>query len=71
MPENDFRLLTLDCGGVCGLSTLQIMKQLMDTIDPDSPPKPCDCFDIIRGTSTGGCTVIALPNASLTRSTGL
>jgi patatin-like phospholipase/acyl hydrolase len=70
MPENDLRLLALDGGGVRGLSTLQILKQLMDTIDPESPPKPCDYFDMIGGTSTGGFVVTALPNAPLTRSTG-
>lgn len=54
MSENKLRLLALDGGGVRGLSTLQILKQLMEVIDPESPPKPCDCFDMIGGTSTGG-----------------
>jgi len=70
MPEHDLRLLALDGGGVRGLSTLQILKQLMDTIDPESPPKPCDYFDMIGGTSTGGLVVIALLNLRLTRSAG-
>ncbi|KAF2181500.1 hypothetical protein K469DRAFT_588918 [Zopfia rhizophila CBS 207.26] len=38
MSEYDLRLLALDGGGVRGLSTLQIVKQLMDTINPESPP---------------------------------
>ncbi|KAF2203800.1 FabD/lysophospholipase-like protein [Delitschia confertaspora ATCC 74209] len=54
MPENDLRLLALDGGGVRDLLTLQILKQLMDTINPKSSPKPCDYFDMIGGTSTGG-----------------
>lgn len=54
MPEHELRLLALDGGGVRGLSTLQILKQLMDVVDPESPPKPCDYFDMIGGTSTGG-----------------
>ena len=54
MPEHELRLLALDGGGVRGLSTLQILKQLMETADPESPPKPCDYFDMIGGTSTGG-----------------
>jgi hypothetical protein len=54
MPGKDLCLLSLDGGGVRGLSTLQILKQLMETIDPDSPPKPSDYFDMIGGTSTGG-----------------
>lgn len=69
MPD-ELRLLALDGGGVRGLSTLQILKQLMDTIDPESPPKPCDYFDMIGGTSTGGLVVIALLNLRLTRSAG-
>jgi hypothetical protein len=54
MPGDKIRLLALDGGGVRGLSMLQILKQLMDIIDPQSPPNPCDYFDMIGGTSTGG-----------------
>jgi patatin-like phospholipase/acyl hydrolase len=54
MPEHELRLLALDGGGVRGLSTLQILKQLMETADPESPPKPYDYFDMIGGTSTSG-----------------
>ena len=54
MPEHELRLLALDGGGVRGLSTLQILKQLMETANPESPPKPCDYFNMIGGTSTGG-----------------
>lgn len=53
MPR-DLCLLSLDNGGVRGLSSLQILKQLMETINPDDPPKPCDYFDMIGGTGTGG-----------------
>lgn len=71
MPEHDLRLLALDGGGVRGLSALQILKQLMDTVDPESPPKPCDYFDMIGGTSTGGLVAIILLKAWLTRGAGL
>jgi patatin-like phospholipase/acyl hydrolase len=56
MPGRDLRLLALDGGGIRGLSSLLILKQLMRQIDPDAeePPKPCDYFDMIGGTSTGG-----------------
>ena len=47
-------LISQDGGGVRGLSTLYILKQLMQKINPDSPPKPCEIFDLIGGTSTGG-----------------
>lgn len=54
---NDLRLLALDGGGVRGLSALMILQQLMETIDRANPPKPCDYFDMIGGTSTGGQVV--------------
>ncbi|RBA13412.1 pfs [Fusarium proliferatum] len=47
MPGHDIRLLALDGGGVRGLSSLMILQNLMSTIDPDAPPKPCDYFDMI------------------------
>lgn len=54
MPGRELNLLSLDGGGVRGLSSLYILQRIMDAIDPDHPPKPCDYFDIIGGTSTGG-----------------
>jgi patatin-like phospholipase/acyl hydrolase len=58
MPANDLRLLALNGGGVRGLSALMILQQLMETIDSENPPKPCDYFDMIGGTSTGGQVII-------------
>ncbi|EEY17602.1 phospholipase [Verticillium alfalfae VaMs.102] len=60
MPANDIRLLALDGGGVRGLSSLMVLRSLMATIDPDHPPRPCDYFDMIGGTSTGGLIAIML-----------
>jgi patatin-like phospholipase/acyl hydrolase len=57
---NKLCLCSLDGGGVRGLSSLQILKQLMELIDPKNPPKPCDYFDMIGGTSTGGLIAIML-----------
>lgn len=54
-------LLSLDGGGVRGLSTLYILKGLMMRLNNQrreaSLPqvKPCEVFDLIGGTSTGGC----------------
>jgi patatin-like phospholipase/acyl hydrolase len=52
-------LLSLDGGGVRGLSTLYILKGLMDRLNQTRPQgspakKPCEVFDLIGGTSTGG-----------------
>jgi patatin-like phospholipase/acyl hydrolase len=47
-------LLSLDGGGVRGLSSLCIIEELMRKVDKENPPKPCDYFDMIGGTSTGG-----------------
>ncbi|KAH8690367.1 acyl transferase/acyl hydrolase/lysophospholipase [Phaeosphaeriaceae sp. PMI808] len=65
MPKHDLRLLALD-SGVRGLSILQIVKQLVDTIDPESPPKPRDYFNMIRGTSTSGLIAIILGRLRMT-----
>jgi patatin-like phospholipase/acyl hydrolase len=48
------KLLCLDGGGVRGLSSLYLLKQLMEAIDRKSPPRPCDFFNMMGGTSTGG-----------------
>lgn len=54
-------LLSLDGGGVRGLSTLYILKSIMDRLNHERkqtaslpPVKPCEVFDLIGGTSTGG-----------------
>ncbi|KAG9672833.1 phospholipase, patatin family protein, partial [Aureobasidium melanogenum] len=60
MPGRELNLLSLDGGGVRGLSSLYILQRIMDGIDSDNPPKPCDYFDIIGGTSTGGLIAIML-----------
>lgn len=54
MPGKELRLLAFDGGGIRGLSSLMILEQLMQTINPECPPKPCQYFDMIGGTSTGG-----------------
>lgn len=56
-------LLSLDGGGVRGLSTLYILKGLMARLNNERqsrrlpPVKPCEVFDLIGGTSTGGYVV--------------
>jgi len=66
MPGDHIRLLALDGGGVRGLSSLMILQQYMTTVNPESPPKPCDYFDMIGGTSTGGLIAIMLGRLQMT-----
>ncbi|KAF2147300.1 uncharacterized protein K452DRAFT_293746 [Aplosporella prunicola CBS 121167] len=66
------RLLSLDGGGVRGLSSLMILGELMENIaqeekrlgkraiNDDTLLKPCDYFDLIGGTSTGGIIAVLL-----------
>ncbi|OCL12102.1 FabD/lysophospholipase-like protein [Glonium stellatum] len=65
MPGRELNLLSLDRGGVRGLSSLYILQKLVETINPDDPPKPCDYFDMIGGTSTGGLLAIMLAYITL------
>ncbi|KAF2266442.1 FabD/lysophospholipase-like protein [Lojkania enalia] len=58
--QRGLRVLSLDGGGVRGLSSLHILQYLMKRIDSENPPKPCDYFDLIGGTSTGGLIAIML-----------
>jgi predicted acylesterase/phospholipase RssA len=53
-PRRTRHLLSLDGGGIRGLASLAVLDKLMRLIDPIRPPKPCQVFDIIGGTSTGG-----------------
>ncbi|KAL2135632.1 hypothetical protein VTI74DRAFT_7582 [Chaetomium olivicolor] len=57
-------LLSLDGGGVRGVSSLiildSIMKKIRDMYGLDEVPKPCENFHMIGGTSTGGLIAIML-----------
>ena len=52
--------MAIDGGGVRGLVSLLILRRLMHLISPKDPPKPCQVFDVIAGTSTGGLIAIML-----------
>jgi patatin-like phospholipase/acyl hydrolase len=58
------RILALDGGGVRGLSSLLILQNLMQEVQrlkgDKEPPLPCEYFDLICGTSTGGLITIML-----------
>ncbi|KAF2157725.1 hypothetical protein K461DRAFT_326006 [Myriangium duriaei CBS 260.36] len=59
-------LLCFDGGGVRGLSSLYILKGIMTRLNIERaklnqpPVKPCEVFDLIAGTSTGGLIAIML-----------
>jgi len=52
------RVLSLDGGGVKGMAILLILKRLFLTVQRNEQlpemPRPCNYFDLIGGTSTGG-----------------
>ncbi|KAL6414132.1 hypothetical protein AUP68_00648 [Ilyonectria robusta] len=58
------RLLSLDGGGIRGLSSLLILERIMQYIKEEqhlsAVPKPCEYFDMIAGTSTGGLMALML-----------
>ena len=67
------RILALDGGGVRGLSSLLILQKLMREIQrlkgDSQPPLPCQYFDLICGTSTGGLIAIMLGRLRMVRLT--
>ncbi|KAJ5553447.1 hypothetical protein N7494_002825 [Penicillium frequentans] len=64
------RILSLDGGGIRGISSLLILEKIMEKIRDvkhlDRVPRPCDHFDLIGGTSTGGIIAIMLGRLGMT-----
>ncbi|KAL6716623.1 hypothetical protein ACLMJK_006191 [Lecanora helva] len=63
--QRRLKLLSLDGGGVKGFFTILVIKRLIDETrrmegNPNSGKRPCDYFDLIGGTSTGGLLAIML-----------
>ena len=69
--QTPLRILSLDGGGVHGISSLFMLKAIIDDIhlklihefkplEPIPPIRPCQIFDLICGTSTGGLIAIML-----------
>ncbi|MCJ1424733.1 hypothetical protein MMC29_002621 [Sticta canariensis] len=64
-PEKPLKILTIDGGGLQGISTLLILNELLKEIArnnrvPDSKPRPCDVFDVIAGIGQGGWLALLL-----------
>ncbi|KAJ5414870.1 hypothetical protein N7509_000204 [Penicillium cosmopolitanum] len=66
--ESPVRVLCLDGGGIRGISALYVLDQIMAQVNRqrrNSTPsadllRPCDVFDLICGTSTGGLIALML-----------
>ncbi|KAK0187036.1 hypothetical protein F5146DRAFT_1063360 [Armillaria mellea] len=71
-PDPPLNLLSLDGGGIRGLSSLVILHVIMKRVQIckklQDIPKPFEYFDLIGGTSTGG--LIAIMLGKLKMSTG-
>ena len=57
-PTKPLKILTIDGGGLQGISTLLILGKLLDKIArnnrvPESELRPCDVFDVVAGISLG------------------
>lgn len=65
-PQQIRKILTLDGGGVRGLSSLLILREIMEDVGQEA--KPCEHFDLIGGTSTGGLIAIMLGILGMVRS---
>jgi patatin-like phospholipase/acyl hydrolase len=64
MMDQQRCILTIDGGGVRGLSSLLILKEIMEDIgqrtNVDELPRPSEYFNLIGGTSTGGLIALML-----------
>ncbi|KAF2147951.1 FabD/lysophospholipase-like protein, partial [Myriangium duriaei CBS 260.36] len=66
MPDQQINLLCIDGGGFKGLSALVIIRKIMELVDHNCPPKPCEFFRMIGGTGTGGLIAIMLGRLEMT-----
>jgi patatin-like phospholipase/acyl hydrolase len=63
-------VLSLDGGGIKGYTSLLILKRIFRTMmtegQLDEIPRPCNFFDLIIGTSTGGLIAVMLGRLHMT-----
>ncbi|KAL1995554.1 hypothetical protein VTN49DRAFT_1741 [Thermomyces lanuginosus] len=68
--QEPLKILSLDGGGIRGLSSLLILEDIMEKIRDKNGlrhvPRPCELFDLIGGTSTGGVIAIMLGRLGMT-----
>ena len=75
-PGKPLKILTIDGGGLQGISTLLILDNLLDTIArnngvENSKPRPCDVFDVIAGIGPGGWLALLLGRFQMDTSAAL
>lgn len=75
-PTKQLKILTIDGGGLQGISTLLILDNLLNAIAqknnvPNSKPRPCDVFDVIAGIGPGGWLALLLGRLQMDVSTAL
>jgi len=70
LDSKPVNLLALDGGGIRGVSELVILQEIMQRVQHVKKltelPRPCDYFDLIGGTSTGGLIAIMLGRLRMT-----
>lgn len=63
-PQHGWRILSLDGGGIRGLSTLFVIRNLLERVQRrtglNRMPLPSECFDVICGVGTGGIIALLL-----------
>ncbi|EPQ54048.1 FabD/lysophospholipase-like protein, partial [Gloeophyllum trabeum ATCC 11539] len=63
------RILSLDGGGLRGLSSLLVVERIMEETGKiagrNTPVRPCEVFDMICGSSTGGLIALLLGRLGL------
>ncbi|KAG8527342.1 uncharacterized protein KY384_007494 [Bacidia gigantensis] len=68
--DGPVNLLSLDGGGIRGISSILILHEIMQRLQHDqkleSLPRPCDYFHLIGGTSTGGLIALMLGRLKMT-----
>ena len=69
LPES-LRVLCIDGGGIKGYTSLLNLKRIFRTMmaegQLDEIPRPCNVFDLIIGTSTGGLIAVMLGRLHMT-----
>ncbi|KAF2623203.1 hypothetical protein BU25DRAFT_414482 [Macroventuria anomochaeta] len=70
LRAESLRVLCLDGGGIKGYTSLLILRRIFRTMKDighlSEVPRPCDVFDLIVGTSTGGVIAVMLGRLHMT-----